>query len=1241
MGEEHQGPPRKRLHLDVVQSVRLSQSEEGTASLRQPVDRAHPRTCAEQAMTPRYNTRIKFRPPRRVRTPDDQKRETDSASNSTQGSGLGTKDLSFLLEPSCVVPRQPSPPCVGMSSSKKTGKKQSSIIPFMFCQGSSSSASSSNSFVTASTSNDRKRFEPQVSTGSPSKISSPVRKVARSGTGDKVHRTSEGSPPPDRIEYGSPSKMYSPIKKVSEAGSVYIVVSDDSDDCQEEASDRPCSRSDDFRQRNSEGMKVFLSQSRAPDSKSSRGAGTQRKESSASRSVNKGVKKKTLKKRMSKQEVSPHQRMLASVSSTLGLSSTDFDEADEEDFASVPSVRICVDVGPTFGLLSDSVVDTVEENWFHRMPVEIVENIFCNLPMVELCHNVSRVCVNWNNIVSNPSFLPWKKLYHKLKNGDRGSKAHIRSLIQQEDMDSCRLLKLISFMQKFRVVTPDNNVCAVMQSHPKYSWALALLKEKASHCIKNGEPNPWSLLCALVCVSATVEDVHCAVRLLTSSRSRQTCVEVVECFYCMATFLLEWKYTSQQLFSLLRDPSYLDPISNSMVESQGDSKVMNLERSQATGVLRGLHYRVFYALYLYENSFTSSHAMLQQAMVPCSGQQSIIKYSRGDTGVRLTHEQMRIINYTPELRSGEIIKVFAYAGTGKTTVLRRYTQMRPHLKFLLIVFNKSVCTHAQSTFPPNVTCRTGHSLAFAAVGRRYAAKKNLNAGNLRLYDVAMTLKSRKTNSENLFVRAKRVMETLKNFLSSGDDRITTQHTPLTEFGIRIMDLDFSQKMLYVEDADYYWGRMKDLDDERVKMTHDGYLKLYQLWQPTLNNYDIILVDEAQDLSPALLTILEQQNQPKIFVGDQHQQIYAFRGAVNAMEGLVASKTFYLTQSFRFGPEIAQVANTLLENLKNDTSRNIVGHGTPGTINGDQVGQLAVLCRTNYSVFTEADKFCSSAEPSARIAIVGGLEGLGMSMLKDIYTLMLSESDRKKGNLTIHNKFIATFPNLAELEKFAMKVMDVELLGKVRVIRSFVHNFPRCANRIEAHTISNIQQADVVFSTAHKAKGLEFATVRLTPDFLELQSLLCFQLGQPLYSVRNEDVNILYVAVTRAKNALIMSRSLRQMHVMMGGGCYYPVLTEQLTKEGVVEMKCVSNQETFTPQAFTLYRPSVTLGNKVVEPAGVVSPALLRLACRDYADLFGDGDEQNLDGDEQNLDQPVGHGGNNDQPIPYFNGITLP
>lgn len=38
-----------------------------------------------------------------------------------------------------------------------------------------------------------------------------------------------------------------------------------------------------------------------------------------------------------------------------------------------------------------------------------------------------------------------------------------------------------------------------------------------------------------------------------------------------------------------------------------------------------------------------------------------------------------------------------------------------------------------------------------------------------------------------------------------------------------------------------------------------------------------------------------QPQAKILVGDPNQQIYAFRGAINAMQSIEANQVFYLTQ----------------------------------------------------------------------------------------------------------------------------------------------------------------------------------------------------------------------------------------------------------------------------------------------------------------------------------------------------------
>jgi F-box protein 18 (helicase) len=84
------------------------------------------------------------------------------------------------------------------------------------------------------------------------------------------------------------------------------------------------------------------------------------------------------------------------------------------------------------------------------------------------------------------------------------------------------------------------------------------------------------------------------------------------------------------------------------------------------------------------------------------------------------------------------------------------------------------------------------------------------------------------------------------------------------------------------------------------------------------DYDVIMLDEAQDASPVMWSVVKNQDAcGKILVGDPNQEIYGFAGAKNAMDAAAAATPAeHLTRrtlsvSFRFGPEIASVACSLL------------------------------------------------------------------------------------------------------------------------------------------------------------------------------------------------------------------------------------------------------------------------------------------------------------------------------------------
>jgi superfamily I DNA/RNA helicase len=72
-------------------------------------------------------------------------------------------------------------------------------------------------------------------------------------------------------------------------------------------------------------------------------------------------------------------------------------------------------------------------------------------------------------------------------------------------------------------------------------------------------------------------------------------------------------------------------------------------------------------------------------------------------------------------------------------------------------------------------------------------------------------------------------------------------------------------------------------------------------------------------------------------------------------------------------------------------------------------------------------------------------------------------------------------------------------------------------------------AERVLSTAHKAKGLEWPRVRLADDFPRLEELNALDQDGLLYLTpeeRDQELNLLYVAVTRARQQLELNEAVR-------------------------------------------------------------------------------------------------------------------
>merc|ERR1719154_319033 len=124
------------------------------------------------------------------------------------------------------------------------------------------------------------------------------------------------------------------------------------------------------------------------------------------------------------------------------------------------------------------------------------------------------------------------------------------------------------------------------------------------------------------------------------------------------------------------------------------------------------------------------------------------------------------------LGTSDTARIMAYAGTGKTTTLVELCRRNPKVRFLLVVFNKSVEVHSKRVFPPNVTVKTANALSFKFVtetlGRERFQGFSLKYTDLIQYNYVPS-GNKLYKGFSRYHRAAMIMETLSTFYNSEEE----------------------------------------------------------------------------------------------------------------------------------------------------------------------------------------------------------------------------------------------------------------------------------------------------------------------------------------------------------------------------------------------------------------------------------------------------------------------------------------
>ncbi|GHH43043.1 UvrD-helicase domain-containing protein [Streptomyces candidus] len=458
-------------------------------------------------------------------------------------------------------------------------------------------------------------------------------------------------------------------------------------------------------------------------------------------------------------------------------------------------------------------------------------------------------------------------------------------------------------------------------------------------------------------------------------------------------------------------------------------------------------------------------------------------------------------------RRGDHVVLQAGAGTGKTTTLTMLAEATER-RGRYIAFNKAIAADAARKFPGNVRCRTAHSLAFGAVGHKYASRMDAPrvpgwrtgvllgiAGNLR-----MRIGERNVTNKALSYT---VLRTVTRFCQSADRVIQRHHVPHLR-GIEAEHLHAQLVDVVLPYATKAWEDLQNPFEGVVRFDHDHYLKIWALTDPVIKA-DFLLLDEAQDTNPVVEQVFSRQRHHAqlVMVGDSAQAIYGWRGARDVMSDFDGTR-LALSQSFRFGSALAEEANRWLRIV--DSPIRLTG--TPAiSTRLERVEQPdAILCRSNVGAMLEVMRLL---EDGRRVALVGGGEALR--------ALARAARDLKEGRRCTHPELIL-FDSWGELQEYAeYDPSGRDLLPLVDLIDE--HGVEVILHAVDK--LSAEQGADIVVSTAHRAKGREWASVRIGEDFTEpADQEETDEAGNPLPGdIDDAEARLAYVAVTRARHRL--------------------------------------------------------------------------------------------------------------------------
>lgn len=475
-----------------------------------------------------------------------------------------------------------------------------------------------------------------------------------------------------------------------------------------------------------------------------------------------------------------------------------------------------------------------------------------------------------------------------------------------------------------------------------------------------------------------------------------------------------------------------------------------------------------------------------------------------------TNEQIAILDFFPT--KGNMI-IRAGAGAAKTTTCKMLAESMPGRKGRFLAFNKAIVKAAADKMPGNVKCSTFHGYFYGIVGRLYS-HRSASVSAKRSADILGINSEIELSENNLSIvqQVRSIYAAINKFSMSDDNEIRGWHVPWIR-GLSTEDMAKVRNEL----SSYLTAAWRDIADVNGKLRFkpENYIKIGVLSSPRIAA-SFVMVDEAQDTFPVILGWLKRQYHTQlIIVGDPAQAINGWTGAVDAMSKFNSDKftEFTLSQSFRFGPAIADEANKILSLLGDfrikgfDAEESIVCDGEIELPEIDPVeweegirDTHAILCRTNAGVI----------EAAMRLVNTGRLIAMPDRQVEEITNIAKAAMQLMNGQACDHPDF-AIFKDWSEVQEY---VKNDPSGADIKTTVTIVDKHGADALIKLSDSLVPVADCHTLVSTVHKTKGLEFDYVEIANDFPEPKPT-----EDGPGEITKDEAMLYYVAFTRAKYLL--------------------------------------------------------------------------------------------------------------------------